>query len=113
MPQPGRDNIERQLSMMMMYRTHATLAVVWLLLVIPSWFVWRNSIFWVIFISLYANFVSHWGAWQAVRAELVAGRAEAAARAAVELVRLQAVEDDRDQAEVLARIERAVTDESG
>jgi hypothetical protein len=59
-----------------MYKTHIMLAGMWLLLTFPTWYLWRYSLFWVAFISLYANFVSHWGAAQAARAEIVAGRAE-------------------------------------
>jgi hypothetical protein len=91
------------------HRLHAALAVFWLLMVIPSWYLWRTSIFWITLISLYAIFVSHWGAYQAALAQLVAGRAEMETRRVAELVRKQAVEDDRDQAEVLQRIEKAVT----
>jgi hypothetical protein len=87
------------------YKLHAVLAAAWLLFIIPAWYFWRTSLFLVIAVSLYANFVSHWGAYQAVLAQLVAGRAELEAKHAVELVRLQAVEDDRDQADTLRRIE--------
>lgn len=61
------------------YKIHACLALAWILAIIPAWYLLRNSLFFVIAVSVYANFVSHWGAWQAVRAELVAGRAEAEA----------------------------------
>jgi hypothetical protein len=71
------------------YKIHAYLAVTWMLLVIPTWYLWRTSIFWIAFISLYANFVSHWGAWQAVRAELVAGRAEQEAKRVAALVAVE------------------------
>jgi hypothetical protein len=92
-----------------MYKVHGVLAVMWLLAIVPSWYVWRTSIFWVGLISCYANFVGHWSSVQAALAQLVAGHADDKAAQAVELVRLQAVEDDRDQAEVLQRIEKAVT----
>jgi hypothetical protein len=86
------------------YKVHAVSAVIWLLLVIPTWYLWRNSLFWIAFISLYANFVSHWGAYQAALAQLVAGRAEVAAKAAVEIVRLDAMQDTA----MLKHIEKTV-----
>lgn len=52
-----------------MLRIHATATVVWLLLAIPTVLLWRNSVAWVAFMSLYANVASHWAAWQATRAE--------------------------------------------
>jgi hypothetical protein len=83
------------------YRLHAYGAVTWMILVIPSWYLWRNSIFWVIFISLYANFVSHWGAWQAVRAELVAARAEMAAQLAAAVVAAADLDVEKRQSDQL------------
>jgi hypothetical protein len=85
--------LRRMLNPDFTYRMHAALAVAWLLMVIPSWFLWRTSIFWITLISLYAIFVSHWGAAQSARAELVAGRAEQAAKQAVEVVRVDAMQD--------------------
>lgn len=41
----------------------------WALLVIPTMLWWRDSVFWVALMSLYANFVGHFSAWQATRAE--------------------------------------------
>ena len=49
--------------------THLVLVAVWLLLLYPTFTVWQDSILWVAFISVYANVVSHWGAYQAARAE--------------------------------------------
>jgi hypothetical protein len=90
------------------YKVHAIAAVSWMLLVIPSWFFWRNSIFWVCFISLYANFVSHWGAWQAVRAELVADQAEKKAQHVAEILHEEAATKGQEELELLRHIERAV-----
>lgn len=42
---------------------------VWGLLLIPSLIWWKNSILWVIFISIYANAVTHWDAYQTSRVE--------------------------------------------
>lgn len=53
-------------------RVHLILASVWALLVIPTLVWWRESIFWVAFMSLYANFVGHFSAWQAAKAEEMA-----------------------------------------
>ncbi len=81
------------------YKVHAWAMLTWALLVIPSWYLWRNDLFWVIFISLYANFATHWSSWQGVRAELAGLRAELEAARASALVdtqiqeRLQRIED--------------------
>jgi fatty acid desaturase len=48
---------------------HAILTVVWALLAVPTLVWWKESILWVALMSLYANFVGHFSAWQAVRAE--------------------------------------------
>lgn len=47
------------------------LTVVWLILVIPSLIWWKNSLLWVIMISLWANIASHFAAYIAARAEVV------------------------------------------
>lgn len=54
-------------------RFHAVATLVWLALVIPTVLIWRNSVFWVALISVYANVVSHASAWQGARAEDAAG----------------------------------------
>lgn len=55
---------------------HGLLALVWALLAVPTVLVWRESIMWVALISVYANFVTHWGAWESARAkENTEGRA--------------------------------------
>lgn len=84
-----------------MYRTHLMLAVTWMLMTFPTWYLWRTSLFWVAFISLYANFVSHWGAAQAARAEIVAGRAEKEAKRVAALVAAQAKDIQEGQTEQL------------
>lgn len=60
-------------------RFHAVATVAWLVLVVPSVLWWRDSILWVIVLSVWANFASHFGAWQAARAEDAAegGQAQA------------------------------------
>jgi hypothetical protein len=50
-------------------RLHFVLTVVWTLLIIPTVLWWRESIFWIAFMSIYAIIVSHAGAFKAARAE--------------------------------------------
>ena len=46
-------------------RFHLIMMFVWAALVIPTLLIWRESILWVAFMSLYANFVGHFGAYEA------------------------------------------------
>lgn len=48
---------------------HASMTVVWLLLVVPTILLWRESILWVALMSVYACVIGHWSAYQAARAE--------------------------------------------
>ena len=48
---------------------HRTLAVTWLVLMVPTLTLWKDAIWWIGFISVYANFVSHWGAAEAAQAK--------------------------------------------
>lgn len=48
---------------------HLIMMVVWGLLAIPTVLLWKESILWVAFMSLYANFVGHFSGWDAARAE--------------------------------------------
>lgn len=50
-------------------RLHGALTIAWLLLTIPSMIWWRNSIAYLVFLSVYAVVASHWAAWQGARAE--------------------------------------------
>lgn len=54
-------------------RFHAIATAVWALLLIPSLLWWKDSILWVIVLSVWANIASHFGAWQGARAEDAAG----------------------------------------
>lgn len=90
------------------YRLHASLAVIWLLMTIPTWYLWRTNLFWIAFISLYANFVSHWGAYQAVLAQLVAGEAATEAKRVTDLMVTQELLADHARDEILRRIEKSV-----
>ncbi len=60
-------------------RVHLSLTGLWALAVIPTVIWWHDSILWVAFISVYANVATHWGAYQASRAEqaVTSGDAEA------------------------------------
>jgi hypothetical protein len=50
-------------------RFHAVATLVWLALTVPSVLWWKDSILWVIVLSVWANVASHFGAWQGARAE--------------------------------------------
>lgn len=59
-PDPKPDNL---------IRFHAAMMVLWALLLIPTLFWWKTSILWVASMSLYANFVGHFSALDAARAQ--------------------------------------------
>jgi hypothetical protein len=48
---------------------HLIMMFVWGLLAVPTVLLWKESILWVAFMSLYANFVGHFSGWDAARAE--------------------------------------------
>jgi hypothetical protein len=50
-------------------RFHFVAMIIWALLAIPTVLIWRESILWVAFMSLYANFVGHFSGWDGARAE--------------------------------------------
>lgn len=50
-------------------RLHKWATIAWMLLLIPTMLWWKNSITWVAVMSLYANVVGHWSAYQAARSE--------------------------------------------
>jgi len=50
-------------------RLHAALMGVWTLLLVPTLMFWTNSVPFLVFVSLYANFVGHFSSWQAARSE--------------------------------------------
>jgi len=50
-------------------RFHATMTVIWMLLVIPTALWWRDSIAWLAIMSVWANVAAHFGSWQGARAE--------------------------------------------
>lgn len=52
-----------------MVRLHLIMTWVWVGLSLPTILWWRDSILWVLLMSIWANASTHWGAWQAARAE--------------------------------------------
>jgi uncharacterized membrane protein len=48
---------------------HLALLVVWALLIIPTVLFWRENVFWISLMSIYAILSTHWSAYQAARAE--------------------------------------------
>ena len=52
-----------------MARFHLLMVFVWAALLLPTVLWWKDSVFWVALMSLYANLVGHWSAYQAAHAE--------------------------------------------
>lgn len=48
---------------------HTALTFVWVALVFPTLFWWRESVMWVALMSLWANIASHWAAREAAKAK--------------------------------------------
>lgn len=48
---------------------HLTLLGIWALLLIPTVLFWRENVFWISLMSIYAILSTHWSAYQAARAE--------------------------------------------
>lgn len=63
-----------------LYGFHAWATIFWTAMLIPSWFWWRQNLFWIIVLSWWALVATHWGAWQATRAEIQALKATLEAR---------------------------------
>ncbi|MBC8901870.1 hypothetical protein E6P77_08125 [Klebsiella pneumoniae] len=57
-------------------RCHLVAAVMWVGLAIPSLIWWKDSILWVILISIYANIVGHLSGYSAARADQAAEESE-------------------------------------
>ena len=53
-------------------RCHLVAAVMWVGLAIPSLIWWKDSVLWVILISVYANIVGHLSGYSAARADQAA-----------------------------------------
>jgi hypothetical protein len=50
-------------------RVHGTLVIVWTTLVIPAVLLWRESIVFLVIVSVYANIAGSIASWQAARAD--------------------------------------------
>lgn len=48
---------------------HAYMTLFWLVMIVPAVLWWKESILFVIIISLWANVASHWASFQAAHAE--------------------------------------------
>ena len=48
---------------------HTILTLVWVVLVLPTLLWWRDSVSWVVLMSLWANIASHWAAREAAKAK--------------------------------------------
>jgi hypothetical protein len=57
-------------------RCHLVAAVMWVGLAIPSLIWWKDSVLWVILISIYANIVGHLSEYSAARADQAAEESE-------------------------------------
>ena len=53
-------------------RCHLVAAVMWVGLAIPSLIWWKDSVLWVILVSIYANIVGHLSGYSAARADQAA-----------------------------------------
>ena len=50
-------------------RIHAGLCVVWLLMTLPAVLLWKDSVPFLVFLSVYANFAGSVASWTAARAD--------------------------------------------
>ncbi|EOH3029240.1 hypothetical protein [Klebsiella pneumoniae] len=57
-------------------RCHLVAAVMWVGLAVPSLIWWKDSVLWVILISIYANIVGHLSGYSAARADQAAEESE-------------------------------------
>ena len=48
---------------------HLFMMGLWAAALLPTLIWWKESILWVAFMSLYANFATHWSSYQGARAE--------------------------------------------
>lgn len=49
---------------------HGWAAVFWVLMAVPSALWWRNSVAYLVALSVYAVVTGHWSSWQAARVEV-------------------------------------------
>ena len=50
-------------------RVHFLAILLWSVLLLPTLLWWKQSLVWIVVMSWYANWVGHWSAWDAARAE--------------------------------------------
>lgn len=50
-------------------RLHFILTIIWGLLFFPAVVWWKDSVPFLVFVSVYANFVGHWASYEAAKAE--------------------------------------------
>lgn len=50
-------------------RVHFWLTIAWAVALVPSVVWWKNSIPWLVFMSVWANLAGHWASYQAARSE--------------------------------------------
>lgn len=55
-------------SMSFYVRLNVFMIVVWLILLFPTFMFWKQSIWWVVVMSWYANFIGHLSSWAGSRA---------------------------------------------
>lgn len=51
-------------------RFHMFATGIWAILAVPSVLLWKESIMWVVLMSVWANFAAHFAAWQGARGEV-------------------------------------------
>ncbi|MDP9351679.1 MAG: hypothetical protein M3P51_09095 [Chloroflexota bacterium] len=64
------------MSPLLVCRIHLVLTIVWILLLIPTLLWWRDSVTWIVAMSLWANIASHFAGWSAGRTEVRQERQE-------------------------------------
>jgi hypothetical protein len=57
-------------------KVHLYCTWIWVVLLVPTVFWWKDSILFIGLASVYANVVSHWTAYQAARAEKAASNGQ-------------------------------------
>lgn len=50
-------------------RFHAVATVVWVVLLVPALLWWKDSVPFLVLISVWANIASHWASFQAAKAD--------------------------------------------
>jgi len=79
-------------------RIHATLALVWILLIPPAILWWRDSVAFIVMCSVYANFAGSVASWQSAKADLNSPTREDLERVdrrVVALLRMSAIRGNR------------------